>query len=190
MLRLGKLALVCVVGFSALTGCENLTTQPVCNESNAAVFEGISGTYYLASLDEEFNRTVEIVNVIVDSENKARFKVRSKKSNSELELAACRIGSHDVIEAHNPDVGLYAQAKLSVTNVGLQFSPFYYDRAQLTEYGIPSSVLEYDAKALVKRFLNLESGPRSLVIDNSKVDGKGLLPLSVQGPYSINLIRK
>lgn len=190
MLRLGKLASVVLVGFVTLTGCENLTTQPMCNESNAAVFEGISGTYYLSALDDEFNRSVELINVIVDEDNKTRFKVRSKKNSTEVELAACRIGSHAIIEAHYQEIGLYSQAKLTVTNVGLQFSPFYYDRSQLTEFGVVTSILEYDAKSLVKRFLNLEGRPRSLVIDNSTIDGKALLPLSVQGPYSINLIRK
>lgn len=190
----------------ALTACGNYTVNPVCNEQNAVLPPGLTGTYTLSLQNEDFSTVTQEWDVRYNAAAKKMSMINA--TGEDEEWSVCSARGMIIQESLNEDLGLYEQQRMVVTGFGLIFAPLFYDRNELTQTGVATHIIEIPArlkklahkiasdlstrglKETVVRLLDNDEPVAAMVIENSGTDTNAVLGTAKTGAISLNLIRK
>lgn len=198
--RLGTAAVV--VGASLLAaGCHNYTEAPLCTDENAAVPEGLTGTYSVTTQNQDFETRTQKFTV---EDPESGFVSLLDENGDSQEARLCRVEGKYLVESEKPKVKGYEAQRLHVTGLGLVQTPVFYDRSELEEAGIPTQVITVPEsveavvgpqwartiESAVGSAVAAFSDTKGLFVQNADVPAEKLARHAKEGPIGIILKRK
>lgn len=207
-LKVLKASLVLSIAATCLVGCDNHTTTSICNEANSPI-EGITGVYELNSRRDQDTFGVHTQRVEIYADKNAKGTVYTLRSDDKMKLKIdiCNIGGAYVFEGYSEGTPEYSTGRFYVSQVGVHFAPFVFDKTKLDAAGIPnvivvtpqairswlgesvSSKIDVALVKVMSIFAN-DDESKELVIDNSKVSPSELIKLAVPSSFGITAFRK
>jgi hypothetical protein len=198
-------ALVLSMVFAAVTlvGCDNYTSQSMCENATTGPIEGVTGIYQINTRNtSNFGVETGIIE-ITDNESKQSYKL---KRDDDSEMILCNVGGKYIVESYDEDLKAFSQGRFYVSQVGLHFNPVMYDKVLLDAAGVPNKLVAVPSKmrqiigekwsaridGLTQKLLTLvgEEENMALVIDNSGHSAGQILQYSKPAFYGITLFRK
>ena len=202
--------LVSAAALTALVGCQNYTTAPVCSDANAAVPAGITGVYTVSTQKDDFSVDTQTLKIGVDQKGVFSKKGPSLKDGGE-ESRLCEINGQFIQEGFNAEVQGYEQSRVYITGMGITVTPLFYDKAALDAVGIPNAtfqvphaaaqVLGPKASALMSHalahlaataaaILDGEAPTTGLMVQNELVKAEAVMARSYAAPVGLTYLRK
>lgn len=187
-----RTALIALATASFLTGCENYTAAPVCNDGNAVNPPGMTGVYTISTQNEDFTTTTQEFSIGVDERGRLQ---------DDDEGRVCQVAGQFIQESFDADRKGYSQSRLYVTQMGLTTVPLFYDKAVLDAAGVPTKIFEVpegarrvlgkDVTEAFERFAARAAEPvLGLMIDNAQVAPELVMGAARASPVGVTLIRK
>lgn len=187
----------------SFAACQNYTSHPVCNDTNAVVPAGMTGTYTLSIQREDF--TTQTQEITIDYSQATKAMHWQTADGNENNSRICQIGGQLVSEEMDEATSFYQQDRLYVTGMGVSLLPIFYDRAALDEAGVSSKIFEVPedaARVLGKRVTTfaetwvnraaswLDEPTLGMVVANEQLSGDALMSYAKAGPIGLTLLRK
>lgn len=196
-----KASLVLTVGLS-FAACQNYTSRPMCDDDNAALPTGLTGTYTLSFQHEDFTTQTQEFKIDYSADGK---KARIFSDEGEDEGRICEIGGQVLLESVDDATGYFQQDRLFVTGMGLTILPVFYDKASLDAAKIRNKVFvvpEDAAKRLgpvattfAEKWVNramalVDEEVLGLVVINEGVRARDLMSHAKTGPVGLTYLRR